>query len=126
MFKMTKNRENILQLIEDSSVPLSAYDVEKLSKTSLPTVYRALDFLLKTGQIKSFSLHQCNYYYPASKHRHFFTCSKCNQFFPIDDCFMGEYEKALQRKMKIEIHEHFVLFTGLCPNCLKEKEDERE
>ncbi|MGJ8454445.1 Fur family transcriptional regulator [Pseudothermotoga sp. U03pept] len=124
MLKMTKNRENILQLIEDSSVPLSAYDVEKLSKTSLPTVYRALDFLLKTGQIKSFSLHQCNYYYSASKHKHFFICSKCKQFFPIDDCSMEEYEKALQRKMKIEIHEHFVLFTGLCTSCLKERECE--
>ncbi|MEJ5229630.1 MAG: Fur family transcriptional regulator [Pseudothermotoga sp.] len=126
MLRMTKNRKDILQLIDSSSIPLSAYDVEKLSKTSLPTVYRALDFLLKTGQIKSFSLHQCNYYYSAAEHKHFFICSKCNQFFPIHECFMEEYERTLQKKMKIEIHEHFVLFTGLCPSCLKEKEDKRE
>lgn len=122
IMRKTRNRDNIFQIIEASSVPLSAYDIEKLSKTSLPTVYRALDYLLRTGQIKSFSLHQCSYYYSSSEHRHFFICSKCNHFFPIYDCFIEEYEKHLQRKMKIQIQEHFILFKGLCPKCLQQQE----
>jgi len=120
--RMTKNREKVYAEILSSSVPMTAYEVsEKLSEMSLTTVYRALEYLYEAGLLKRFSLGEYTYYYSSSVHRHFFRCISCGKLYPIEECYMEEYEEYLSKTFKFKIHEHFVLFSGLCEACNKQK-----
>jgi len=120
--RMTKNREKVYAEILSSSVPMTAYEVsEKLSEMSLTTVYRALEYLYEAGFLKRFSLGEYTYYYSSSVHRHFFRCINCGKLYPIEECYMEELEEYLSKKFKFKIHEHFVLFSGLCEACNKQK-----
>ena len=52
--KMTPNRQLVLQLLQASGKPLSAYEVldrlrEQGTQWQPPTVYRALDYLVEQG-----------------------------------------------------------------------------
>lgn len=123
MGRMTKNKEKVFNEIMNSSVPLTAYEVNRaLSDMSLTTVYRALDYLSKNGYVKSFSLGEFTYYYSAATHRHFFRCSKCGRLFPIEDCYMEDYEREISKRYGFEIEEHFILFSGLCQECREKLE----
>ncbi len=122
---MTKNREKVYAELISSPVPMTAYEMsEKLSEMSLTTVYRALEYLYEAGLLKRFSLGEYNYYYSSSVHRHFFRCINCGKLYPIEECYMEEYEEYLLKTFKIKIHEHFVLFSGLCEACNKQKDVE--
>jgi len=121
IMRMTKNREKVYNEILNSLVPVTAYDVsEKLSEISLTTVYRALEYLYENGFVKKFSLDDYTYYYSSSVHRHFFRCVNCGRLYPIEDCYMEEYEKYLSKTFGFRIEEHFVLFSGLCGTCNEE------
>jgi len=119
--RTTKNREIILKIIKESEVPITAYCISKQCDISLPTIYRALDFLTRGGEIKSFTLEHYTYYYSSKEHKHFFRCTSCERLFPLYECFVEDYEKRLEESMGIKIDEHFILFSGTCKECLQKK-----
>jgi len=121
MERTTKNRESILKIIESSEVPLTAYDISNRCKISLPTIYRALNFLARNGDIRSFTLDHYAYYYSSAEHKHFFRCTTCERLFPLYECSIEDYEKHLEDRMGINIDEHFILFTGTCQECLQQR-----
>lgn len=118
---MTKNRELVYKEILNSAVPLTAYEVSnRLKEMSLTTIYRALEYLYQNGYLKRFSLDECTYYYSSESHRHFFRCVQCGKLYPIETCFMEEYEKYVSTHFNFKVYEHFVLFTGLCEKCYQD------
>ncbi|MGC8902861.1 MAG: Fur family transcriptional regulator [Fervidobacterium sp.] len=121
--RMTKNRQNVYNLISNSEVPLTAYEISHLlPHISLTTVYRSLEQLVETGSIRYFVLNNFKYYYVNSEHRHFFQCTKCRRLFSVDECYMEPYEKKIEEHFGFKVSEHFVFFTGLCRDCQKEVE----
>lgn len=124
--KLTKNQALVLGVLEQSSIPLSAYTIlERLSEHGLrapPQVYRALDKLLDLGlahklaSMNSFLAcqhTQCGTHQVTS----FAICDGCEQ---VSEIINTEFERHLNSlandvglrptRSTIEIH-------GLCDQC---------
>lgn len=73
MERLTKNRERVREVLFSSDHPLTAYDISKeCPEMSLTTIYRALDYLVRRGQAKSFTFNQYTYFLPSERHEDFF------------------------------------------------------
>lgn len=124
--KLTKNQTLVLSVLEESSIPLSAYTIlERLGEHGLrapPQVYRALDKLLDLGlahklaSMNSFLAYQhtqCGSHQVTS----FAICDGCDQ---VSEIINTEFERHLNSlandvglrptRSTIEIH-------GLCDQC---------
>ena len=124
--KLTKNQTLVLSVLEESSIPLSAYTIlERLGEHGLrapPQVYRAVDKLLDLGlahklaSMNSFLVcqhTQCGSHQVTS----FAICDGCDQ---VSEIINTEFERHLNSlandvglrptRSTIEIH-------GLCDQC---------
>lgn len=122
---MTKNRQELLRIINNSPEPLTASDILQHLETQMDqaTVYRGLHYLEENRLITSFHF-TCDrrggeqYYFKITKpHVHFFHCEVCHTFTPIDECILCEIEGALENKYGFTIKDHILHFTGICKNC---------
>ncbi len=125
---LTPHNRKVLDLLMRSRKPLSAYDIlGKLSRHGLrapPTIYRALDYLVKHGlahKIQSLNAFvACHAHVVGDTHEHisqFAICRSCGTVEEIED---PSVEKALQKvKQKfLQTVEHEVLeISGLCCDC---------
>ncbi len=116
MERLTKNRERVREVLFSSEHPLTAYDISKeCPEMSLTTIYRALDYLVRKGQVKSFTFNQYTYFLPSERHEDFFLCTSCGKFFQLE-CLAGSYEQNLRERGMIP-SDHLILITGLCNEC---------
>jgi len=127
--RLTPQRKSVLRLICESDTPLSAYEIldrmqDGPRRPAPPTVYRALDFLLKQGLIhKIESLHAfvgCSH--PEHPHAgQFLICTDCGQVNEVCekplDCGL---ERAAER-LGFHTHKPVVELLGLCAHCNKHK-----
>lgn len=124
--KVTKSRIDILNIINNSNVPLSADDIyssiSKSSSTSKSSVYRILndfvdlDILIKT-------LYQDGIYYYEVKthnHKHYIICEICNSVEEIKTCPVHEYEQEIENLTGFSITDHIIEIKGICPKCKKQ------
>ena len=117
----TRQKELILEIINDSYNHPSAYDVyleckKIIPNISLGTVYRNLSTLVETGSIQKIkSTDNIDRYDKMVNHSHFI-CTLCNKIIDINDKFdYNEYvgdNKVLNCK---------VTYEGICKKCLEEE-----
>ena len=124
--KLTKNQVLVLGVLEQSSIPLSAYTIlERLSEHGLrapPQVYRALDKLLDLGlahKLSSMNSFLACQHTQCGSHRvtSFAICDGCEK---VSEIINTEFERHLNSlandvglrptRSTIEIH-------GLCDEC---------
>lgn len=124
--KLTKNQTLVLSVLEESSIPLSAYTIlERLGQHGLrapPQVYRALDKLLDLGlahKLASMNSFLACQHTQCGSHQvtSFAICDGCEQ---VSEIINTEFERQLNSLAKdvglqptrstIEIH-------GLCDQC---------
>ncbi len=124
--KLTKNQMLVLSVLEESSIPLSAYTIlERLGEHGLrapPQVYRALDKLLDLGlahKLASMNSFLACQHTQCGSHQvtSFAICDGCEQ---VSEIINTEFERQLNSLAKdvglqptrstIEIH-------GLCDQC---------
>jgi len=124
--KLTKNQALVLGVLEQSSIPLSAYTIlERLSEHGLrapPQVYRALDKLLDLGlahKLSSMNSFLACQHTQCGSHRvtSFAICDECEK---VSEIINTEFERHLNSlandvglrptRSTIEIH-------GLCDEC---------
>jgi len=124
--KLTKNQALVLGVLEQSSIPLSAYTIlERLSEHGLrapPQVYRALDKLLDLGlahKLSSMNSFLACQHTQCGSHRvtSFAICDGCEK---VSEIINTEFERHLNSlandvglrptRSTIEIH-------GLCDDC---------
>ena len=124
--KLTKNQALVLGVLEQSSIPLSAYTIlERLSEHGLrapPQVYRALDKLLDLGlahKLSSMNSFLACQHTQCGSHRvtSFAICDGCEK---VSEIINTEFERHLNSlandvglrptRSTIEIH-------GLCEEC---------
>ena len=124
--KLTKNQTLVLSVLEESSIPLSAYTIlERLGEHGLrapPQVYRALDKLLDLGlahKLASMNSFLACQHTQCGSHQvtSFDICDGCEQ---VSEILNTEFERQLNSLAKdvglqptrstIEIH-------GLCDQC---------
>lgn len=121
---LTSQRKTILSIISDSDIPLCAKDIFAGIKDKMDqsTLYRSLQYLENHHIIEGFTLNceenGINRYYVEvkDKHNHFFHCTECHKFLPVDQCIdrtIDELEKAYEFKIRY----HILYFVGVCREC---------
>ncbi len=127
-FRMTKQRQLILDEIKKMKTHPTADEVyevlrPKMPRISLGTVYRNLETLPKTGLLRKIDVGgtQKRFDGDISDHYHV-RCTQCSR---IDDLFIDADKKLLKKAENatdFDILRHNVEFVGICPKCKKEEE----
>ena len=83
----------------------------------LATVYRALKWLIETGDVVTVELpgDTPRYELAHHDHHHHFSCRSCGRVFEVDGC-PGDLAKLAPRGFAVEAHE--VVLYGQCAGCL--------
>ncbi|WP_425802629.1 Fur family transcriptional regulator [Desulfitobacterium sp. Sab5] len=123
--KSTKHRKAILELLENSDIPLTADEIflalkENNTSIWLSTVYRTLEMLTeKEVVIKSTLMGEdkARYEIKHDEHKHRFVCVECHKMIPLLDCPLEEFEKKLKTKMDFDVTGHNLEIYGYCHDC---------
>ena len=90
---------------------------------SRATVYRNLDKLAKTGQIKKIEVPREAERFDHLIHNHYhIKCLHCGHIFDVDMPYQEHIEDQIKNKHGFLFLSHEIIFTGICPDCLKEAE----
>jgi Fur family zinc uptake transcriptional regulator len=126
--RLTPLREQVLQLVWQSHVPLGAYAILDLlaeqsagtKRQAPPTVYRALEFLLEQGLVHR--INSLNAFIGCSQprsehHSQFLICRQCKSAVEIVDPALDQSMQALAQRAHFSAEGTFVEITGLCSTC---------
>lgn len=118
--KATKPRYKIASVLSESSAPMSLDEIEKVcDDIDFSSVYRTIKLFLQKGIVTEhyFGEKKAKYHFHnESNHNHFIKCLKCGKLEEIKNiCIIDEVNK----RTAFKIIDHYMEFTGLCPNCSK-------
>lgn len=123
---LTGHRRRVLQALGEAPGPVSALDLYKVlsDDMNLATVYRALPVLEAEGLVEGFTV-DCHlegttrYFLTRNEeHRHFFHCTHCHRFFPLDTCGLAPVIEGFQQRSGHRVEAHSLSLTGTCRDCL--------
>lgn len=122
-FKLTRQRRELLQVLEESPGMLTAEDLHKRvldhqPGVSLSTIYRNLELLVEEELACKVDLGDGQARYEARRHHehhHHLVCLECGKSEHLD-CPMPELEKALGRRGFRVTGHRFVVY-GYCQEC---------
>ncbi|HPP70542.1 MAG TPA: transcriptional repressor [Pseudothermotoga sp.] len=119
---LTKTGERILEILQNSDIPLTVYQISDRTKIPVPSVYRNVAVLQDQELVSEFQIRGIGYYYARQRHSHYFICKSCGNIVPLQSCEIlnSEVEKSIDCK----VTEHIVIYQGFCKSCL-EKEQKR-
>jgi len=124
--KDTKNREIILCILQNSSLPLSAEDIYKSVSSqkqniNLSTIYRTLNTLSEKQILIKQVRQDSKSYFQLNKHdhKHVLICNICHKEVPISECPFDSVNKKLSKTTGFSILSHNIEIFGICPDCLK-------
>ena len=128
--KVTKHRNSVLEVLNDSNEPLTAEDIYILLKKkdvsiNLSSVYRILDTLVSTSILNKFIFEEKNktfYEINNYEHKHHLICCSCKRVFPLSNCPLSSYEKEVSTNLEFEITSHKLEIYGYCKDCKSKKE----
>lgn len=124
--RYSQQRENIKKGLERFCIHPSAEALYMELKPnnpnlSLATVYRNLNKLAKTGEIKKIEGLEGQVHYDHNTEEHFhFICMKCHKIFDLPAGMSESLKKSLENQNNFEILSYDILVKGLCSKC-KEK-----
>ena len=131
--RLTPTRESVLRLLWQSHRPLGAYQLQdQLAKIAgkpiaPPTIYRAVEFLLKVGLIHRIA--SLNAYigcpFPNSDHSNLFMI--CNSCGSVAEVALSSINGLLNRaceKTNFTLQDQSLELFGLCPNCSSDEPGE--
>lgn len=125
---MTKQRELIYSIINDSCDHLTAQEIYSLAKEQMPniafgTVYRNLDLMVKANEIRMIEIaNDSNRYDKTLMPHDHAICEKCGR---IEDVFIGDLRKTLEKHNEIQVKSYNLIVQCICKACLN-NEKERE
>ena len=90
--KLTKKRQEILEIVQSSDIPINARFLKSQVDFDLSTVYRALEFLEKNGYIFSFDFENEKYYF-KEENANFFIFGSCKHIETVPEFSNEETEK---------------------------------
>lgn len=125
--KVTNNRLQILELLQQSSAPMTAEEIylklRENSELNVSTAYRILSaFEEKRIVLKHQGCDSKAYYQLFNEtHKHYIICSECKTRVDVTNCPLCELEKRLEKETGYEISGHRLEFVGKCPQCQKQE-----
>lgn len=126
---VTRGREEILRILEETPLPLSPRDIRERfpdPKPDAATIYRNLALLSSLGLVRSVALHERSRRYEAADggpHRHRVVCRDCGRIeaFPAMTCNLSGIEADIRRRLGFTVTHHSLEFFGNCPDCRKKE-----
>ena len=127
--KLTRLRQQILQLVWSNHKPVGAYAImEQLEQNSKrehvapPTVYRSLDFLLEQGLIHK--VHSQNAYIACCSpiHKHgdvLFICNGCGVALEVPNNSIQQAVNLSASQNRFMVQDQIFEIKGLCVDCKK-------
>lgn len=123
--RLTPLRRRVLEIIWESHAPLGAYDVlQRMNagggRNAPPTVYRALDFLLKHGLIHRIESQTAfvGCATPGNAHKaQFFICRDCGTVTETHSEEIGEAIEASANRAGFLVEKPVMEISGRCKEC---------
>ncbi len=130
--RLTKLRHQVLELIWASHQPVGAYELlEQLPhegrKAAPPTVYRALDFLMKNGLVHRISSRNAYVGCSHAGHHHtvqFLICETCGQVAELDNTRIESVIAKDAAKLGFSVTQWSLEISGTCDQCKHRSQDE--
>jgi Fur family ferric uptake transcriptional regulator len=127
---VTRGREEILRILEETPLPLSPRDIRERfpdPKPDATTIYRNLALLSSLGLVRTVALHERSRRYEAADggtHRHRVVCRACGRIeaFAAMTCDLSGIEADIRRRLGFKVTDHSLEFFGNCPDCRKREE----
>lgn len=128
LMNFSRQRKKILETLRMNPVHPSAEYIHKIlkekdSKVGLATVYRNLNKLSETGEIKKIRGLEDSVHYDHNTHLHYhFYCTKCKKIFDLPTDIAPNLVQKAQMMTGFQIDTHEIVLHGLCRDCKIEKE----
>ena len=116
----------MIELLDDQSCALSAYEIEaKLRETgrgaARASVYRVLDQLESLGLVTKLEVGQGIARYepnrPGSEHHHHMVCARCGEVIPFADAELEATIDRVAERVTFDVAEHEIVLHGACADC---------
>ena len=125
--RASKNRDEVLFVMEKTSSPLSVDDIynkikRKKPAISLSTIYRIVEKLLTLGILRvaaTLDDNRARYELVKEGHHHYMICTKCKKMIPVDICPIEKVEHKIADKEGFLITGHKFELYGICKDCAK-------
>ncbi|MEX0622245.1 MAG: Fur family transcriptional regulator [Candidatus Woykebacteria bacterium] len=125
--KITNEREVIIEILQQTTKPLSPADIflrvrPQLPKVNLTTIYRNLEMLEGLGLIKrvGFNKEYFSYELLANRpHHHHAICKNCGKIEDLEN-ISEKFVDQVSRQTSFKIEDHNLEFFGYCKNCRRE------
>jgi Fe2+ or Zn2+ uptake regulation protein len=123
-FRLTPQRLAILQALHQGGSHQSPGDIVRQTQTimpgiSEPTVYRTLGFLVQEGLVQAAATPAGRLEYElAGRQHHHLVCRRCGSTAEIGHELIQPFFTQLHRQTGFRIDALYIVFSGLCPNCL--------
>lgn len=129
--RVTRQRQLVMQVLQDNPGHLEVDEVYTLAKVrdpkiSLATVYRALGVLKDMGLVKDHTLGEDHVHFevaPDKPHYHF-TCLKCGQVIEFDAPQVMRVAQALTEREGLQVTEVHLFLSGYCAKCRRDGDDD--
>jgi len=122
--KLTKQRQEILDLIQDSSGHMTADQIHSKLKEQnvtigIATVYRNLNVLYDEKLINRVRHPELGYIYDKNVHDHYhFRCVRCNKIQDVSIGYQDQLHKIVEKELNCQVNTHDINFEGICRECL--------
>ncbi len=127
-YRITPQREMIIQTIAHSGQHMSAEEVSeevrtRASSVNLATVYRTLDFLVKEGLASRIDLGNGHAVYATAKHgpHLHLSCRQCGVVIEVDQEEIAAVSQQLHALLAAQygfsVDTHHIALPGVCKDC---------
>jgi Fur family ferric uptake transcriptional regulator len=124
--KATPIRIAVLKFLESTAQPVDAQTIinylkkEKINADPA-TIFRMMNDFSQKGITKEVRLEKGKVHYELTSKgdHHHLICEKCGKIEPVEDNFVPQMEKELQKTHQFLIKRHSLEFFGLCSDCQK-------
>lgn len=126
IFRQTRQRQTILEIIEQRGGHLTADQIyglarKKFPRLSLGTVYRNLRVLVAQGSVRELDFGAAFSYFEAAKDQHYhLVCRVCGHIADLEGQIENRITAMVQRSRHAAgfmIEDHRLDFIGVCPRC---------
>jgi Fe2+ or Zn2+ uptake regulation protein len=122
--RVTRQRQLVMQVLQDNPGHLEVEAVYTLAKASdpnisLPTVYRTLAVLKEMGLVQDHTLGEDHAHFEAApeKPHYHFTCQKCGQVVEFDAPQVRQAARALSEREGLQVTDVHLFLSGYCAKC---------
>ena len=126
----TIQKELVYNAVKSLKKHVSADDVYEYLINEHPnisrgTVYRNLNLLSEEGKLKKVTTSEGADIFDFSLHDHYHVrCVSCGDVSDVDMDVLSDLIADIKDKHGFEFYGYDIFFKGICPNCLKQKENE--